>query len=425
MKTRAKSVEECSTLFEIEVPATTISDVFEDVYKEIVKIANIPGFRVGKAPIDLVRKHYSKDAKEEVLKRLIPEAYRRALEEHKVSPIGMPEITEVVFEDDKPLLFKARVDTRPKFKIREYKLIGLERRKAEIKPDDVDKTIESLREMNAKYIAVEDRPAGMGDYVVSDLDCFVDGKPVHKKRENLWLFLEKESLIPGLSEGMAGMNKSEERDIEAVLPEKYPDKGLAGKKAVYHILCKEIKARQLPNIDDEFAKDVGKNNLEDLKKEVFAELEARAKTNADVECENQLLNKLMDDNVFSVPSSFVKRQLEQMVENAKRKLQEKGFKKEELDKKDAEFREKFKKDAERQVRLLFILDEIARNEKIEVERKDVEDAFKAIAAQVGKSEEEIKAYYEKEDLVDNLEEKVREEKTIAFILKNAKISDKA
>jgi len=414
VRSKAKPIDECLTLLEIEASRETIEKAFDEVYSEIVKVANIPGFRIGKAPKDMVRLSYAKAAKEEVLKRLVPEGYKRALLEHGITPVGAPEISDLIFEEDKPLIFKARVETRPKFKLKAYKGLNLERKKAAVTEEDIDNALKSLREINARYIASDDRPIQMGDYVVSDLDCFVDGKAVHKKRENLWLTIEKDSYIPGLSEKLIGLEKGQETDIDAKLPEKYPDARLA----------KEIKERKLPDLDDEFAKDLGKESLEDLKKDIARELEARAMSAAEINVENQLLGKIVDDNVFRVPSSFVARQLDHMVEDAKRKLRERGFGKEELDKKDEEFKNKFKDDAERQIRLLFILDDIAGKAKIDVTDEDVGGAYKSIALQSGKTEEAVKAYYEKEDLVDNLKDKIREGKTVKFLLDNSNITEK-
>ena len=424
MKFKAKSLEECTTLFEIEVSPQMISRVFDEVYSDMAKVANIPGFRVGKAPVDMVRMHYAKDAKEEVLKRLIPEAYRQAVQQHSIEPVSYPEISDVKFEEDKPLTFKAKVETRPKFKLKDYKGLAVDRKKVAINDADVDKTIENLREVSAKYVSADDRPVRMADYVVVDLECSVDGKAVHKKRENLWLAMEKESFIAGLAEKMVGMKKTEERDIDATLPEKYPDKALAGKAARYHVLVKEIKERQLPAIDEAFAKEMGRQGLDDLKKEIFKELEARALAGAEVEVENGILNKLIDNHAFKVPSGFVSRQLELMVEDAKKRLESKGLKREELDKRDAELREKFKGDAERQVKLLFVLDAIATAEKIDTNDADLAEAYKAMAAQAGKTEEFVREHYEKEELVDNLRDKIREGKTIRFLLDNAKITEK-
>jgi trigger factor len=424
MKTKAKSLEECSTLFEIEVPKETVDQAFEEVYAEMAKVASIPGFRPGKAPKELVKKHYSKEAKKEVVNHIIPDAYQKAVEEHKIDPIGYPEITDLVFEEGKPMSFKAKIDTRPKFKLKNYKGIQVEKKKAVVKDEDVDKALDNLRQYSAKYVAVEDRPAQMDDYLVSDLDCVVDGKPAHKRRENLWLYIDKGSIMSGLTEKMIGMKKGEERDIEVELSKDYPDKKIAGKKAMYHVKVKEIKVRSLPNIDDEFAKDLGKENLADLKKEVAKELENKMKSDNEIAAENQLLDKIIGDNSFSVPSALVKRQMHMMSENAKARLMEKGFKKEDLDKKDGELEERFKDDALKQVRLLFILDSIAKEEGIKAEEKDLEDAYKSISIRSGKPEKEIKDYYEKEGLVDNLLERIREEKTVSFLIKSADIKEK-
>lgn len=424
MKTKAKSIEECTMLFDIEVPKETIDKAFEEAYTEIAKVATIPGFRTGKAPKELIKKQYAKEAKREVMDHVIPDAYQKTLEEHKIEPIGFPEITDLIFEEGKTMSFKATVDVRPKFKLKDYKKIQVEKKKIVVNDDHINKALENLREYSAKYVAVEDRPVQMDDYVVSDLECVVDGKPAHNKRENLWLLVDKESMMSNVTQKMIGMKKGEERDIEVVLPEKYPDKNLAGKTAKYHVLAKEIKVRALPKIDDEFAKDLGKESLEQLKKEVAQELEKKFKTDNEVAMENQLLNKLIDENNFAVPSGLVKKQAHLMSENAKAKLMEKGFKKEDLDKKESEFAGRFKDDAVRQVRLLFILDRIAQDEKIEAKTQDLENAYKSIALQTGKNEQEIKDYYRKENLEDNLLERIREEKTIEFLLKNADIKEK-
>lgn len=423
MKSKAKLLEECMTLFEIEVPKETIDKAFEEAYNEITKVASIPGFRAGKVPNDLVRKYFAKEVKKDVMDHVIPYAYQKAVEEHKIDPIGLPEITDLVFEEGKNMSFKAKVVTRPKFKIKNYKGVQVDKKKAIVKDEDIKKALDNLREYSAKYISVEDRPIQWEDYVVSDLECFVDGKEAHKKRESLWLLMDKESLLSGLTEKMVGMNKGEERDVEVDVPGKYPDKNLAGKKAKYHVKVKEIKSRRLPDIDDCLAKDLGKENLEQLNKEIAGELEKKMKMDSEIAMENQLLDKLIEENNFLVPSTLVKKQIQLMTKNAKAKLTQKGFKEEELDKKDEEFAGRFKDDAIRQIRLLFILDRVAKDEGIESGEKDLRNAYKSISLQTGKSEEEVKKYYEKENLIDNLLERVREEKTIEFLIKNAKINE--
>ncbi len=424
MKIKAKTVEECSTLFDIDISKETMSEAFEEVYAEISKAANIPGFRVGKAPLDLVKKHYIETAREEVLKRMIPKAYKLALKEHGITPIGLPEISDVAFGEGMTLSFKAKVDTHPKFRLKDYKGIKIEKRKVAIKDEDVEKMLESLREINAKYMPEESRPVQLGDYILGDVECFVDKKSIHKKRENIWLHIDKESVIPNLNEGLVGMKKDEERDVEVVLPEKYPDKAVAGKKATYHVKVKEIKLRKLPELNDEFAKDLGKENVEELRKTVAKELEERARINAEIETENQLLKRLIDDNPFAVPPNLVKKQIAYMIDDAKRRLEEKGFKREDLDKRDNELAQKFREDALRQVRLMFILDEIAKRESVEADAGDVDDAYKSIAAKTAQPVNKIKEHYEKEDMIDNLKEKIKEEKVINFLLEKAEITER-
>lgn len=422
-RSKAKSTEACSTLLEIDVPKESVDKAFDEVYDEIAKVASIPGFRPGKAPKELIKKNYAKNAREEALKQILSDAYAAALKEHGIIPIGSPEIIDMVFEEGKAMSFKARVETRPKFSLKNYKGIAVTKKKITIDKADIDKTLENVQQMHAKYESPADRPLQMGDYAVSDLDCMANGKPIHRKREDLWLFLDKDTIALGLSDGMVGMKKGDEKDIEVTLSKDYPNKELAGKKAIYHVKVKDIKVRQLPEINDALAKDLGKDSLESLKKDIAAGLEEQAKRNAEIEVENKVLAKLIDDNDFAVPGGFVKRQLGYMVENAKRHLTEKGFKKEDLDKKDEELRGKFAIDAARRVRLLFILDAIARAEKLEVGDSDVEEAYKAISAETGKPESEIREHYGKEGLIDDLKEQLREGKTIEFLIKSAKVAE--
>lgn len=343
VKTKAKAIEDCATLFEIEVPREDIDKAFEETYAEISKVANIPGFRAGKAPKELVKKHYAKEARKDVLDHIIPGAYQKAVEEHRIDPIGLPNITDLVFEEGKAMTFRARVDTRPKFKVKAYEGIQVEKKKIVVNDEHVNKALENLREYSAKYVAVEDRSVQSGDYVVSDLECMVDGKPAHKKRENLWLLIDNESLMSGLTQKMIGMKKGEERDIETALPDKYPDKDLAGKTAKYHVLAKEIKVRSLPDVNDEFARDLGKESIEQVKKEIAEELKKKFEAESEIAAENQLLNKLIDDNPFTVPSGLVARQIHLMTENAKAKLMEKGFKKRNSIKKTLNFQKNSRK----------------------------------------------------------------------------------
>ena len=423
MKTKIKKTDECEAVFEIEVGQEAISKAVEDVYDELSRVVEIPGFRAGKAPRDLVKKHHKKAAKEEALKNLISEAYSMALKEHGIHPISMPEITDLNFQDGKPLSFKAKVSTRPEMNLKDYKGIKIEKKPLELKEDDISKTLENLRVINAKYIAQEARPLQTGDYAICDLDCAIDGKPIHKTRENIWILVEEDALtlMPGLAEKMAGMKKLEERDCEVVLPDKYPNKDIVGKKAVYHVKLKEIKVRQLPTLDDDFAKDLGKDSLAELKDSIAKELKEHFQNQIEQDMENQLLSKLIDANTFNVPKPFVARELRYLVEDAKAKLAEKGFKKEDIDARGKEFEERFRPDAVKRIRLAFILDEIADREAIEVDKKELENAFQSIAARANQPVSKVREHYEKEGLTGSLAEQLRENKTIQFLLKEANV----
>ncbi|MBU1006979.1 MAG: hypothetical protein KKH08_05245 [Candidatus Omnitrophica bacterium] len=349
MKSSIKKLKNCKNIVEISLSREKVKDEFNKVYEGIKKVASVPGYRVGKAPRDLLESHYAKSAKEEVIKNLIPETYRKILEEHKLDPIGYPDISDVKLDADGDFSYKAGIETRPEFSLKNYKGIKLKKKNVEVKEEDVQKNLESLREANAQNIPKEGSE-------------------------------EKEKIVP--------------------------------------------------NLDDEFAKDMGFENLEKLKDAVRDSLKQRLEQQSQVDLEMQAIGYLVDSVNFEVPESLVNAEKERLLKDAKMRIsymeavqkKQNPDKKFELsDKDNKELEENSEKQAQRQVKTFFIMDKIAQAEKIHITHEEIEKHFEELAAQYKKTKDEIRKQLEKNHLLDEIAVNMRNAKVMEFLLKEAKV----
>lgn len=422
MKTKIKHIDRGNRLFEVEISPEIVSRTLEEVYKEIKKTAKIPGFRTGMVPQSLLEKYHSKDAEEEVLRRLIPEGYRKALYEHKINPVTLPEISDVEFGKNRKLSFKAKVEIGPEIKLKNYKGIKVKKKKIDTSKDEVSQTLKRLQEINVQYLPAEDkRPLKKGDYAICDIEAFVEGKSISKKHENMSLAVEREASMLGLGENLIGLSVGESKEIEANLPQDYPDKKFAGKKALFKIDIKEIKTKKLPAIDDEFAKDLGKENLKSLEEDIAKQLLEKKDASRIIDMQNQILDKLLRDCKFDVPQSMIKRQHEVLMKQAEQKLLSRGIHKDVLEKQKKELEPKFKNDAVNKIKIYFILDRISKAENIQVTEDDLNKNLESIGRLSNQDINTVRDYYQKNNLIDGLRESIKEEKTLDWLLSVASI----
>ncbi|MBN1353278.1 MAG: trigger factor [Candidatus Omnitrophica bacterium] len=420
MKSRIKNIEECTKLLEIQMSADLVKKVTEEVYQEIKKVAKIPGFRVGMAPQDLLEKHHSKAVEEEVLKRLVPEGYKKALDTYRLVPVSFPRISKIDFKAGQNLNFEAEVDIRPSFKLKNYKKIQVKKKGISASKEEMDETLLKLRNMSARYNDVS-RDLRKGDYAVCEVEAFVDGALITKKNQNMWILVDKEASLLGMGEELVGLAKGQKKEIEKKLPDNYPDKKYAGKTARFAIFVKEVKEKELPELNDEFAKGMNVENLEELKKDIGSQLFKRKENASRIDMQNQVLEKLLKDHRFNVPSNLVKRQKEVLQKRLETDLSQKGVPKDEIQKRINGMESQIEIDSKNKVQLYFILDDIARAEKIKVNEADIDKRLEAIAASFGKPFNEVKEYYQKEDLIGGLSEDIKESKVLELLLKEADV----
>ncbi|MDD5680505.1 MAG: trigger factor [Candidatus Omnitrophica bacterium] len=419
MKYKVTQNDKKQKVIQIHIPKEIVAEELEKVYSEISKSASMPGFRAGKAPLDLIKKRYQKEAREEVTKNLMFDSFNKAVTESKINLLGSPEISDFEFTEEKGMSYNATVNTRPEIKIKSYKGLTLKKTDTEVKDSDVDSYINSMREMSARFKTKEGK-AVKGDYLIADMDCYVEGNFVEKK-EGAWLYVDDDAYIPG--KVLEGTGVNDEKDVEKELPEGYSRKELAGKKAKFHIKIKEVKEKTLPELNDEFAATMGKfHNMAELKEAVRENLKHHNKIEERRSLEHQALVLLDKSSTFDVPQSIVDRHLERLLEEAKKRLQKENYSEDEIKAKEGAVKEKLKEDALTQVRSYFILDEIARLENIKVTDDEIEAAFGEIAGSSGHSAEDVRKHYEDNDLVDDLAVDIRQKKVFDLIINNASIS---
>src|SRR5882724_1153211 len=283
----------CRKKLRIEVDAGRVAGTRAEILQEFRKFAAIPGFRPGKAPEPMVEKRYAGQIDEELRKRLIPESYRETLNEQKLKVVGYPQIEGVEYQPGRPLVYTAAVDTAPEFTLPDYKGIPVKKKAVTVKEEEINKTIDSLREQQAEFVAVEGRAIQTGDFAVINYTGVADGKPISElvpdakelgENKDFWLLISADSFLPGFCDQLIGAKAAEKRQVLIDFPADFPQKAVAGKKATFFVDVVAIKEKKLPEVNDEFAKKVGLDSLEKLKDEIRKShaAEHEAETKADM-----------------------------------------------------------------------------------------------------------------------------------------------
>jgi len=421
LKVQVKDSKNCEKILKIEVGEDRIREEYDAIYTELIPKAKIPGFRPGKAPKNVVALHYKNEAREQVLKNLLNDTYRDALKENEIQPLGYPEIKDVKF-DDRVLSFEASIEVRPKIKLSKVKGLSAKKENVAIKADEVDEELKKTQESLAQFKAVEDRTSQMGDFVIADYTCSADGKEVEKRSDD-WFELKDDEFLKGFSNQLTGLKPGSEKEVRITFPESLGRKELAGKEAVFQVKVKEIKTKQLPELNDDMAREAGDfGSLAEFREKIQKDIKTRREQEADQAYENALLDDLLKKNKIDLPPKLVERRIDYMLEQAKTNILRHGGGDEEVFEKEKEkLREGFKPEAEKQVHLAFLLDEIAETEDITVTDDDLKKKYQTLAEKFRQPVENIEKYYtEGSEAVDALKDQIRNEKTVEFLKQNAK-----
>ncbi len=420
-------VEDVSTVkkkLHIQVTPEAIAQEMVKAVADAAKKAKIPGFRPGKAPKAVVERHYATEIQSEVMNKLISSSYLQALQEHNISPVDAPNITNISpFDKKAPLNFTAVVEVRPKIDLGAYEGIEVKDHSIEVSEEEVSQTIDRLREMYAQLEVVEGRPLEKSDTAIIDFEGFREGKPIAgAKASGHMLALGAGSLIPGFEEQIVGMKTGETREIKVSFPSDYTNKELAGKDGTFTVTLKEIKKKVLPELNDEFAKDIGGNkSVDELKDGIKKDIEARKRDELASAQREDILSKLVDAHAFEVPPGMVERELQSMARQQATRIARRGMDLKTFD--IAKFREQNQSLAEKRVKGILLLDLISEKENVTVSDQEVNASLAAMARSSGQTVEVVKKYYESLDGgLDNLRSSLAHEKTLALLLSKAKKS---
>ncbi len=415
---------------EIEVNQEIVNEGLKKAYLKVVKKVSVPGFRKGKVPRSVLEAKFGPEVLyEEALEILIPKAYDDAVKEEELNPINQPQFDLVQMEKGKPLIFKAVVEVKPEVILPEYKGVKIEKKVKEVTEAEVDRYLENLQKQHARLVAVEDEnvSAEKGDMVVMDFKGYVDGELFPGgEAEGHSLELGSNSFIPGFEDQLVGVKNGEEREVKVTFPEDYREESLAGKEALFEIIVKEIKRKETPELNDDFAQEVSDfDTLEEFKVETKNKLKESEESRALKEMEDQLIQKISKDVEVEVPKVLVEREQDRIVSEMEHFLRMQGMTMEQYtqltQKTAADMREENKEEAEKRVKANLTLDAIIEKEGITAEEDEVNDRVKKFAEGYNQDPEKVKEMFATQGRLGVIEDEVKFRKAIDFVVKEAEV----
>ncbi len=420
VKVKVVKEEACEITLSLELSKEEVSKETDAVFQDIQSRASLPGFRTGKAPMDMVRKNFSQRANQTVLENLVSRSASQVLRERKLQTIDTPKVEKINFEPGKPLSFQMKVEKDPELKVKDYKGLKVNQKSSAVAEDQLSKALAELQERNATLIQSTADKVGKNHFIVVDFEGKIDGKTFRGgSAKNYLLNMESPQTIAGFSEGLLGAALNEERTVTPQFPADYPQKEFAGKKASFQVTIKEIKEKKVPAMDDELAKDLGLASLSELKQKMRESLEKEAKDRTDKEVEEQIFQGLLDKNTFTVPPTLVEHRTTALIRRTKTALERQGLVQPNDEKADQALRERVKPQAEKDVRLSYLLKAIAEQEKLENVDEEIESLKKKALEETKDKKETVDNYF-KEHVV-SIKASLIESKVIEFLKKNAKI----
>ena len=408
---------------EITIEAEKFENAIKKVYFQNAKYFNIPGFRKGKAPQAIVEKYYGKEIfYEDAFNDIASEEYEKAVEESKLEVVSRPKIDIVNMEKGQDVVFTAVVSTKPEVELGKYKGIEIEKIEYNVEDSDVESNLKQMQEKNARVTSVE-TPVENGNIAVIDFEGFVDGKAFEGgKGENYSLEIGSGSFIPGFEDQVIGMKIDDEKDVNVKFPEDYFSKDLAGKDATFKVKVHEIKKKDLPELDDEFAKDVSEfDTLEELKNSIKQRLINENAQKAKYEKEDAVMKVVTSEMKADIPEGMVEVEIDNMVKDMEQRMSYQGLKLEQylkmLNKTEADFRKEFEPQAIEAIKSRLALEAIIKNEKIEATEKDIKEKLEEMAKNYGKTAEELE---KNDNIKEYIKQGIENEKAIEFLVQNAK-----
>ena len=427
MNVRIEEISSVRKKLSFELPADHVAAEIDKAYGKIAKSAKLPGFRPGKVPRAILERQFAPQMEEQVLNRLINDSYFKALFEHKILAIADPEIVDSgVIAKGQPFTYEAHVEVKPEFTAKDYTGLKLEKELFEADPGVTDKRIEEMRASRAEMVVSTREKARKGDFVVIDFEGFLKGEAFEGgKAEGHQLELGSGSFVPGFEEQLEGMKREEEKEIQVTFPADYGNAELAGQEVTFKVRLHEIKEKELPALDDEFAKGFGLESVADLRARLEENYLTQERNRIDGDLRERLMEALIRANPVEAPETMVVGQLDYMLANIRSRMQSQGMSLEMLGMNEESFRAMYRDTAVKQVQGTLILEAIGRQEGLQVEEGEIDGKLEQIAAMSNAPLEAVKRHYGNEDARRGLLLQMGEEKVIEFLLAGAQISEVA
>jgi trigger factor len=427
MQSQLEKLSECRVVLEVEVSSPEVDKALDAAYKKVAQQVTVPGFRKGKTPRAVIESRFGKEVLvEEALEIIVSETYQNALEQHKLEPIDHPEDFELIepLQEGSGMKYKVAVDILPEVKLGDYSTIRVAVEPEQITEERLNQEVERLRENYSSLENTDRTTVQTGDFAVIDFEGYVDGEAFQGGAgEGYTLEIGSGTFIPGFEEGLIGANLNETIDVKTTFPEDYRAEFLAGKEAIFKVTVKEIKAKKLPDFNDELAKEAGYESLEELKQTLEERLQEEAKRKAEADQREQIVKQAVEGSELIVPEKLIERELDRSVANIKGRLEASGMSFEQYleasQTTEESYREDLKPTAANNVKTELVLNAISEKEGITVEIDELRSEVGRLAVAVRQDASKLFKRLEKEGRLAGLADSMVREKTVDFLAKLA------
>lgn len=421
MNVKIEKQEKSKVVLEFTMPKDDFNKALDKAFAKNAKHFKVPGFRNGKVPRNVVEKVYGEGVLyESVIEDTVDEEYRKALEENKLEPVSRPEMDVKQIGKDKDFIYTVSFYVKPEAKVSKYKGLEIEKVDVKVSKEDVEAELESVRNKNAEIKSVEDRKLQQNDISTIDFEGFVDGVAFEGgKGENFELTIGSGQFIPGFEDQLVGMEIGEEREIKVTFPKEYHAENLAGKDSTFKVKLISIKEKILPELDDEFAKDVSEfETLEEYKKDLKAKVKERKENQAKAERESKAIEKLVENVEVEIPEAMIEHEIEHMIESFAQNLSYQGMSMEQYleytNTKMDDFKESLKPNAIKDIKLRLALEFINKAENVVVEDKEIDEKIEELSKQYGSTDSD--SLKKNESVRNYMREKLIQDKTMALVV---------
>ncbi|MBC7188595.1 trigger factor [Candidatus Aerophobetes bacterium] len=431
MQIKLKKKEGAQLTFEVEVPKEEVNNLFSQAFKKLVKEVEIPGFRKGKVPRKIFEQKFGKEViQEEALKDLYPMVYREILEKEKITPLLHPKLEVKKFAEEEKAEAEVIVITKPEVELTNYKGIKVKSKKIKVEKEEIEKNLENIQKHFAEFPPlIENRPTQEGDWLSLEITPLSEGTLFPEgQKENLWYKLGSDQLPPSFHKALLGAKIGDQKVVETFIPADHPQKEFAGRKINFNVKVKEIRKEKLPELNDELAKKLNFENLDALKAYIEEEIKKLKEKREEERIKMELLDKVVKNSKVDIPQLLVEELLKEKIEELEKELKEKRIDKSSFLKEqnltEEELNKRLKKQIELELKMMFVIEKIAEEEKIKVSDEEIEERLSQMLKGQGKQIDikKIREELARQGRLDSLIQRIRNEKTIDFIYQSAEIS---